>query len=458
MPTRTSVYLFAERSAKLQLRTPKASHSVRTEPILSDVDSGRPAIGFVELLFLISAFLAPLELKLLGSFTAYDFMIIALAFLISIGQDRFQFFPLNFVPAILLFLLFAIASTLRATHPLESVTQILQFVIIFFIQLPVILTLIRTPFLLRTSLLLFVCGTLIVTVWSYLFPQAQGAGRVMAFYSDSPNRLSYPTAYLLPFVLHYLFEHWRQKRALLATVFALPIFYLMVWALAASASRSAASGTLVGLMVFLIFRQGFRINLKTPLRIVSAMMVIGLLGYLLYQTDYFPATLRDRIARTLMLETSLVDDRRRLAVAGWRAFLDSPFLGVGLDNFRYVARQYLYSVTNQTPHNLWIQFLSQIGLIGTLMFFIIMIKWFMLMLQAQKIVNPALRDSHRELLWAFIAAMAAIMTIHMFLPIMIQRQYWLLYGLGLAIALGAREPPAQIIRDTQRTPIGVECL
>ena len=30
--------------------------------------------------------------------------------------------------------------------------------------------------------------------------------------------------------------------------------------------------------------------------------------------------------------------------------------------------------------------------------------------------------------------MVAIMTIHMFVPMMLQRQYWLLYGLGLALA------------------------
>ena len=53
------------------------------------------------------------------------------------------------------------------------------------------------------------------------------------------------------------------------------------------------------------------------------------------------------------------------------------------------------------------------------------------MLHAQHVVT----DSEQlELIWAFIASLTAVLTIYMFLPILIQRQYWLLYALGLTIA------------------------
>ena len=414
---------------------------IRTQaiPTLLDFDSRRPTLDFVDALFLISAFLVPLDLILAASFTAYDFATVVLAFLILVGARRLQFLPRRFVPAIYFFLLFAVLGTFRASHPLEAVTQILVFVFIFFAQLPVILTLTKSQFVLRMGLLLFFGGALVDAAWALIFHQVQGSGRVLTFVSDNPNRLGYPTAYLLPFALYFLFDSWRQKRHLVI-VLALPVFYILIWALAASASRSAAAGTVTGLIVFLSLRSGRKMNLKIVPRILSAVVVIALLSYLLYQTSYFPTTLRTRIDRTLKLEQSLVDDRGRLNIAGWLAFLDSPIIGVGLENFRYVAKEYLPIATNQPPHNIWIQFLSQIGLFGTLAFLALMIYWFLMVFKARYLTND---NSLRELLAAFIASMTAIMTIYLFLPIMDQRQYWMLYGLGLAVALSLGETQSQ---------------
>jgi O-antigen ligase len=142
------------------------------------------------------------------------------------------------------------------------------------------------------------------------------------------------------------------------------------------------------------------------------------------QRVFFPDTLHKRIDGTLALKESLVEDRTRLAMAGWRAFLDSPSIGVGLDNFRYIARQYMSSATDQVPHNLWIQLLSQVGLFGTLGFLFIIAHWYVVSIQAQSIATNA---SQRELLWALIASMSAIMTIYMFKTMMIQRPYWWVY-------------------------------
>ncbi len=402
--------------------------------------SRRPMLDFVDLLFLISAPLVSLELYLAASFTVYDLITVIIAFLLFVGPRRMQFMPLRFLPAIYVFLLFALISILRASHPMEALTQTLVFAFIFFIQLPVILTLTKSQFVLRMSLLLFFVGAMIGTLWALVYQHVQGAGRVLTFYSHNPNRLGYPTAYLLPFVLYFLFDNWRRKRYLVSALLALPVFYTMFWALAASASRSSTVATVVGLLLFLVFRKGFRLDFRTPLRILSVVVVIGLVGYLLFDTSYFPATLRTRIQRTLNMEETLVDDRRRLAIAGLLAFVQSPLVGVGLENFRYVAKEYVPTATDQVPHNMWIQFLSQVGLFGTLAFLALIIGWFLMVFRAQRATTDV---SLRELLSAQIASMAAVMTIYMFIPIMDQRQYWLLYGLGLAVALELRGAQSQ---------------
>jgi hypothetical protein len=39
-----------------------------------------------------------------------------------------------------------------------------------------------------------------------------------------------------------------------------------------------------------------------------------------------------------------------------------------------------------------------------------------------------------ELIWAFVAAMTGIMAHSFLAPLVLQRHYWLLYGLGMSVA------------------------
>jgi O-antigen ligase len=411
---------------------------IREELSWAKYTKWRADFDLVKILYLISAFIAPLELRLVASLTQYDLLIFVLAFLILIGPRRLHVLPTRFFPIIYFFLLFALLSTFRSTHPEESLTQILQFAFIFFVQLPVILTLSESRRIVYLSLLLFLLGGLYGMAWSMIAQEVQGAGRTLTFYSDNPNRLGYPTAYLLPFVLCLLFFVRRHTNLLLALALAAPLLYLMMWALAASGSRSSTVGVLVSLLVFLTFYKG--INLKTPLRLLVSIMLITTVGYVLYQGKFFPDTLHQRIERTLMLEETLVDDRSRLAIAGLLAFQESPFLGVGLDNFKYVTRDYVAAATPQPPHNLWIQFLSSIGIIGTTMFFLLIAFWYLTVFQALRRIHS---QEQRELLWALIASMTSVLFIYMFIPIMIHRHYWLIYGIGLAVALRCIKSPME---------------
>lgn len=386
----------------------------------------------VEVLFLLSTFFATVELRLVGSFTIYDFLTVVVAALLVIGPRRIQMLPSDFMAPIFLFLLFALLSTFRAPEPMESMAQIAQFMFIFFIQLPVILTVVRSRAMLWGSMILLLSGALLVVILSMVMHQVQGAGRMLTFYSENPNRLGYPSAYLSPILLLTLLTVARRRRLRVLLPFYLPLFYALVWALAASGSRSSTVGVVVALFIFLMFHQGLQLNGQFLLRAVTTVIIIGGVGYLIYQTDYFPDTLLDRLTRTADLEESLVNDRERLAIAGLLAFEESPLIGIGLDNFRYVARTYLPEATPQLPHNLWIQFLAQIGLIGTLMFALLILGWYWLMWKAARNAPTA---EQREEIWTLLAAFTAVQTIYLFLPIMIQRQYWLLYGLGLAIAI-----------------------
>ncbi len=386
----------------------------------------------IEGLFLAAAFLAPIEPRLFAAFTVHDLLILFLAAVLFLPQRAFPHLPLKFLVFAYVFLVWALVSTLRAPYPLESLTEVAQFVFIFLVHVPTVVSLARSGTLTRRSVAAIVAGALAVALWALLTHRLQGAGRVITFISKNPNRLGYPTAYLLPFLLHFALSGARRlARWWVIAAVALPCLYLFLWALGASGSRSATLATLVALATYLSARTGASSALRLAVRLTSAAAAAVLVGVLLYSTSLLPPKLQQRIDRTLTFESSLVDDRIRLADAGFRAFSAHPWVGVGLDNFRYVAKQYNPAATDQVPHNMWIQFLAQLGIPGTFAFLGLMVLWFVVLTRAWR----SARDQvHRDLLAAFIASMAGILAIYMFIPIMTQRQYWLLYGLGLACA------------------------
>lgn len=393
--------------------------------------SVQPSLTLAHAVFLLGVFLNLFQFRLFASnFTISDAATLGAAFLIVLARRPFHFSPLSLSAASYAFLFFALLSTFRAPQPRESVTQILQFAFTFFVQFPVILTLAQSPLVVHASLGLLLAARVLDATLALRAGRMSGADRALPFYGESANQLAYPTAYLLPFLLYGLLQillGTRSRVARAATILgALPVLYLMFWTLAASGSRSAALATVAGAGAFLSLRWGLRVSPRAILKLGLNIAVVSLLGYVLYRSGSFPSVLRERIELSLQGEESLTQDRVELARAGWQAFLESPFLGVGLDNFRHVAL-----TQAGDPHNMWLDLLAKVGLFGTAALFAVVAGWFLLLLRTQRATGD---PAHRELLSAFLASMVAIMTIHMFIPLMIQRQYWLIYGLGLAWA------------------------
>ncbi|MGH3483970.1 MAG: O-antigen ligase family protein [Nocardioidaceae bacterium] len=408
----------------------------------ADRQQPQPVVSRLPETFVIAgSVVAPLNLIIAASLTVYDVILGMAAVMLLLERRRLPLPPKGYVACAFIFVFAALISAYRATFPLEALTQIIQYMFIFFVQIPVILAVIRTRKTALLSLALMCAGTLAAILHAHISEQTQGAGRVVVFYSENPNRLGYPTAYLLPILIVLWIaadQMWRRKRWLFTVLLAGSV-YLAIWALAASASRSAALGSIVALVVFVVLRPGVSVG-RMLLRAVCLAGAVTALIALLASTGQLPSTLEDRVERSFSSDTEdtthLVADRENLADAGVRAFFDSPFVGTGLDNFRYVAVDYDLDSTPQLPHNLWLQLVVQVGIFGALAFGAMLLLWFRDLFRARR--DGGTLDG--RLLWSLVSAMVGILTILFFAPEMLDRHYWLIFALGLAVVNGLRHP------------------
>ncbi len=408
-------------------------------PPQASITAPRRSVGLAEILVVGGSALAPLNLLLVRSFTVYDLMV-GSALLVLLYRRALAWPPRRYVALAYVFLLATLVSAFRALHAFEALTQSLQYVFIFFIQVPVILSVVTTRLRALVSVVLLCLGTLAAIGYAYVTQPVQGAGRVLVFYSENPNRLGYPAVYLIPLLL-VLWVFCRDLSPLLRLLARASIvlgLYLSLWAVSASGSRSSLVGSTVALLVFVVFRPGLGVVRGVARLLVLSGVCLALGGGLL-ATGQLPTTLEDRINRSMdpndpAARAHLVADRENLMSAGIRAFEDSPWVGTGLDNFRYVTQRYDVEATPQLPHNLWLQLLVQVGLVGTAAFAAYLLLWVVELRRAARLAHPL----DAQLLWGLVASMAGVLTVFLFAPELLDRHYWLMVGLGLAIHRGIR--------------------
>lgn len=108
-------------------------------------------------------------------------------------------------------------------------------------------------------------------------------------------------------------------------------------------------------------------NIKRILKYVTFIFFITIGGYFAYLTIPTVNLVIDRFFNNSMFLTEDISSGRfDLYKLTWNTFLDRPLLGVGIDAFTYVPHAGTYS--NAGAHNELLQFLAEIGILGTSLF------------------------------------------------------------------------------------------
>ncbi|MGQ0601847.1 MAG: O-antigen ligase family protein [Anaerolineales bacterium] len=229
---------------------------------------------------------------------------------------------------------------LRAT-PLD--TKAVQRIVDFFILGAVLIAVI--------GLYQFMTNTnLIVT--------EEGVARIRSVYG-SPNNLGLYLGRALPVALALALAVINSSSSVVGRVFYVLAAVVMGAAIALSFSRGALLlGVPAALAVILIGWQGRRGAVVVGMGMLLALIALPFLAQL------------PRLAGVFDFQSGTGFFRVNLWLSAWRMFLDHPWLGVGPDNFLYAYRSfYILPAAWQEPnlshpHNIVMDFLSRLGILG----------------------------------------------------------------------------------------------
>ncbi len=197
------------------------------------------------------------------------------------------------------------------------------------------------------------------------------ADRVVSFFKDEPI----VGAYLLGFnfiIVGYFFEKFYKQNIKFKLALFL-ILFILVGCILITGERSNGIKAIIGLMIFLFLNNKISLKIKMSIFLFSLVftgLIISNSNYLKvrYGQQLF-SQLLDSNQRDQFIENNLY---LKLYNSGLAVFKDNPFFGVGNKNYRVITTKNIETkinedyVLNTHPHQIYIELLSEHGLVGTI--------------------------------------------------------------------------------------------
>jgi len=185
-----------------------------------------------------------------------------------------------------------------------------------------------------------------------------------------------------------------------------------------------------------------RIIIRSSLIFLSSIVIIGIVVYYFRQSDYYYRVqalitfVKISLGSTSDNITKMIDysayERKKLISFGIKMWLDHPLIGIGLDNFRVVIKDY-WPISNRLySHNNYIELLSTIGTFGTIVYYSIYYSIFKKLAQVSKKSEYSKNNHNIKLIHIFITAMVCLMVLELVTVTYYSKFTWIL----LMIILG----------------------
>lgn len=317
--------------------------------------------------------------------------------------------------------------------------RLAQVVVFFFI----VYTAVRERRHVRWLVLAFVSGAVLTALVglagatsSESFDPGQETSRLVGQIGD-PNELA---AILVPALAFVLFSLAAFRAPLLRWL--LGTFALV---LAVALFLTESRGGLVGLFVMSLAAVGLAGRFRP--RAVAAVLTVAALGVSYYTLVAPPQSLQ-RITNFTAEGGTGRTDLWSIAV---EVAKDHPVVGVGIGNFVVVEPVYasrdiaisevrLVVDTPKIAHNMYLQVLSELGLIGLALFLVILATSLSLAWRAIRMFARAGDFELEMIARGVIVGLFGMLAAYAFISAQYEKQLWLLFGLSTALYAVARRP------------------
>jgi O-antigen ligase len=197
--------------------------------------------------------------------------------------------------------------------------------------------------------------------------------RIVSFFKDEPIVGGYINAFYL-IVIGYLFNLINKSSIQYKNIILIFSIFL-IFAILLTGERSNSIKALFGFSAFYFFNDFFKLKQK----ILSLLLLISLIGILLSGSDFLKLRYGGQFLKTISFVFQTQDDSQlnyklennlyyKLYGSGLAVFKQDPIFGVGNKNYRVetcVSQKDPTYICNTHPHQVYFEFLSEHGLIGS---------------------------------------------------------------------------------------------
>ena len=198
-----------------------------------------------------------------------------------------------------------------------------------------------------------------------------GSRRIVSFFKDEPIVGSYLNAFFLILISFLFYE--QKKWRLFLTFFATILFIL---AIIITGERSSSIKAFFAFLVFLAFIDF--VDSKKKIILILSIIIVATAA--ISNSEYLKNRFFNQINHSLTKHTIYFDLYR----SGYEVFKNNAIFGTGNKNYRIVSCQKIDKkkivtqkyLCNTHPHQIYLEFLSEHGIFGTLLTFFIFFKLF----------------------------------------------------------------------------------
>ncbi|MFL2878159.1 MAG: O-antigen ligase family protein [Candidatus Pelagibacter sp.] len=329
-------------------------------------------------LFLIS--ILPISIIVGPSISLLNILLIVIVFLVNLKLDKIKLKNQFLIYLLLTLYVYLIFNSFISIDYKEGIFRNLGFIrfIILFIAINFFFTISKNNY----KFINFWSVVILIVVFDSFIEFSFGKNllgygddlyfdRIVSFFKDEPIVGSY----LLGFnfiIVGYFFEKFYKQNLKLKLVLFL-ILFILVGCILITGERSNGIKAIIGLAIFLFLNNKISTKIKISIFLFSLIFV----GLIISNSNYLKvrygqqlfSQLFDNSQRDQFIENNLY---LKLYKSGLAIFKDNPIFGVGNKNYRVITTKNIETkindnyILNTHPHQIYIELLSEHGLVGSI--------------------------------------------------------------------------------------------